>query len=55
MKTDQQNLLEKQTYMTPQLTIYGSVTEITAQTIPTKQFGGSDGALWQQTSVSWAS
>jgi len=46
---------EKRAYTTPQLAVYGSVAEITAQNIPAKQFGGSDGALWQQQSVGWAS
>ena len=58
MKAEQQTLFEKHekmAYTTPQLIVYGSVAEITAQSVPAKSFGGSDGAMWQQQPVVWAS
>lgn len=58
MKTKEQTLFEKhekKAYATPQLTIHGSVADITAQSPPPKVFGNGDGAVWNQQSVTWGS
>jgi hypothetical protein len=44
----------KSTYETPAVRVLGSVQHLT-QSIPLKQFGGADGAMFAQQSVSWAS
>ena len=43
---------EKRTYTTPQLTIYGSVAEITAQN---KDWGNGDGFTFQSQPIQWTS
>ena len=49
-----QDVQSKKGWTAPQLTIYGTVEEITAQSIPVKQFGPGDGAAWQGQPVHWA-
>jgi hypothetical protein len=41
-------------YEAPAVRVLGSVQLLT-QSIPLKQFGGADGAMFNQQSVSWAS
>ena len=42
-------------WLKPELTVFGSVKDITKQSIPPKEFGGSDGAVWMNQDVDWAS
>ncbi|MBE9533967.1 MAG: hypothetical protein IMF03_03135 [Proteobacteria bacterium] len=44
----------KQLWSTPRLTVFGSIEKITKD-IPPKQFGGSDGAVYQSQNVGWGS
>ena len=44
----------KQTWSTPRLTFFGSLEKI-KNSIPQKQFGGSDGATWNSQTVGWGS
>jgi hypothetical protein len=46
---------KEEKWITPELTVFGSVQDITKGDIPPKEFGGSDGAVWMQQSVGWAS
>jgi|LGVE01.1.fsa_nt_gb hypothetical protein len=45
----------KQPWSTPRLTVFGSLEKITKNSIPQKQFGGSDGAAWNSQTVGWGS
>jgi hypothetical protein len=49
MKTNQTNM-----YEAPAVRVLGSVQVLT-QSLPSKQYGGADGASYNQQSVSWAS
>ena len=42
-------------YEPPAVRVLGTVQLLTQSGIPLKQFGGADGAAFQQQSVSWAS
>ena len=42
-------------YEAPAVRVLGSVQQLTQSGIPLKQFGGADGAMFEQQSVSWAS
>jgi hypothetical protein len=42
-------------YEPPRLRVLGPVHVLTQSGIPAKQFGGSDGAVYQNQDVSWAS
>lgn len=44
----------KQSWSTPRLTVFGSLEKITKD-IPAKQYGGSDGAVYQSQTVGWGS
>jgi hypothetical protein len=42
-------------YEAPAVRVLGSVQHLTQSGIPLKQFGGADGAMFNQQAVSWAS
>ena len=42
-------------YEPPRVQVLGPVHVLTQSGLPAKQFGGADGAMYQSTSVSWAS
>jgi hypothetical protein len=42
-------------YEPPQVRVLGSVRVLTQSSPPPKQFGGADGAVYDQQSVSWTS
>ena len=44
----------KTIWETPELTVFGTVENITANgDPPSKKFGGGDGAVWNQQNVTW--
>ena len=43
----------KTIWETPELTVFGTVENITANGPPTKKIGGADGAVWQSETVTW--
>ena len=44
----------KAIWETPELTVFGTVENITAiANPPTKTFGGADGATWNNLNVTW--
>lgn len=42
-------------YEAPAVRVLGAVQALTQSSPPLKQFGGADGAMYEQQSVSWAS
>ncbi len=42
-------------YEPPAVRVLGTVQSLTQSGIPLKQYGGADGAMFSQQSVSWAS
>ena len=45
----------KTIWETPELTVFGTVENITTSAIPSKKLGGADGAVWQNQNVTWVS
>jgi hypothetical protein len=43
------------TYEAPAVRVLGTVQVLTQSGLPLKQYGGADGAMYNQQSVSWAS
>ena len=43
----------KKVYSTPELTVHGSVEEITRATCTNKNLGGSDGWTFQNQQIQW--
>ena len=49
------NTNQTSTYEPPAVRVLGTVQVLTQSSPPAKQWGGADGAMFSQQSVSWAS